>query len=54
MTHLPIVDFKTMEKMLFSLGFQNTRIKVLISSIDILMEEQPPSQIIREEIYHFP
>ncbi len=25
MTHLPIVDFKTMEKVLFKLGFQNTR-----------------------------
>jgi predicted RNA binding protein YcfA (HicA-like mRNA interferase family) len=27
MTHLPIVDFKTMEKVLFQLGFQNTRSK---------------------------
>lgn len=27
MTHLPIVDFKTMEKILFDLGFQNTRSK---------------------------
>ena len=27
MTHLPIVDFKTMEKVLFNLGFQNTRSK---------------------------
>ena len=27
MTHLPVVDFKTMEKVLFSLGFQNTRSK---------------------------
>jgi predicted RNA binding protein YcfA (HicA-like mRNA interferase family) len=25
MTGLPIVDFKTMEKLLFQLGFQNTR-----------------------------
>jgi predicted RNA binding protein YcfA (HicA-like mRNA interferase family) len=27
MTHLPIVDFKTMEKVLFQLGFHNTRSK---------------------------
>jgi predicted RNA binding protein YcfA (HicA-like mRNA interferase family) len=27
MTRLPIVDFKTMEKILFSLGFRNTRSK---------------------------
>jgi len=27
MTRLPIVDFKTMEKVLFDLGFQNTRSK---------------------------
>lgn len=27
MTHLPIVDFKTMEKVLFNLDFQNTRSK---------------------------
>jgi len=27
MTHLPIVDFKTMQKVLFQLGFQNTRSK---------------------------
>ena len=27
MTHLPVVRFKTMEKILFKLGFQNTRIK---------------------------
>jgi len=26
-THLPIVDFKTMEKALFHLGFRNTRRK---------------------------
>ncbi len=25
MTRLPIVDFRTMEKVLFDLGFQNTR-----------------------------
>jgi predicted RNA binding protein YcfA (HicA-like mRNA interferase family) len=25
MTHLPIVDFKTMEKVLIDLGFNNTR-----------------------------
>ena len=27
MTHLPIVDFKTMEKVLLSLGFRNIRSK---------------------------
>ncbi len=27
MTQLPIVNFKTMEKVLFNLGFQNTRSK---------------------------
>jgi predicted RNA binding protein YcfA (HicA-like mRNA interferase family) len=27
MTRLPIVDFKTMEKVLLNLGFQNTRSK---------------------------
>jgi len=27
MTRLPIVDFKTMEKVLFNLGFRNTRSK---------------------------
>jgi predicted RNA binding protein YcfA (HicA-like mRNA interferase family) len=27
MTHLPIVDFKTMEKVLLNLGFQKTRNK---------------------------
>ena len=27
MTYLPIVDFKTMEKILLKLGFQNTRSK---------------------------
>jgi predicted RNA binding protein YcfA (HicA-like mRNA interferase family) len=27
MTRLPIVDFKTMEKLLFNPGFQNTRSK---------------------------
>ncbi len=27
MTRLPIVDFKTMEKVLFNLGFSNTRTK---------------------------
>jgi predicted RNA binding protein YcfA (HicA-like mRNA interferase family) len=27
MTHLPVVDFKTMEKVLINLGFHNTRCK---------------------------
>ena len=52
MTHLPIVGFKTMEKVLLNLGFQNTCRKGSHFSIVILMIEQPLSLITREEIYH--
>ncbi len=48
MTRLPIVSFKTMEKVLFQLGFKNTRSKGAHFSTAILTAEQLRFLIIRE------
>lgn len=51
MTRLPIVDFKTMEKVIVNLGFKNTRSKGSYFFTAMPMAEQPPSPITREGIY---
>jgi predicted RNA binding protein YcfA (HicA-like mRNA interferase family) len=51
MTRLPIIDFKTMEKVLLHLGFQAVRQKgshVFYRHPDGLTEGRPPFRITRE------
>jgi hypothetical protein len=51
MTRLPIVEFKTMEKVLVNLGFHNTRSKGSHISIAILMAGPLRYRIILEDFF---
>ena len=49
MTRLPALNAKTLDKILFNLGFKRVRKKVMHST-DILMEDLPPCHIMPAEI----
>ncbi len=50
MTRLPIVDYKTMDKVLRGLGFERMRQKGVMFFIAIPMEKRPRYRTIQEEI----